>query len=442
MTGGGPAPAARQSALDLGTVRAELEAAAPRVACPEHGVVVAAVPWARHGAAHTRFFDDQVAWLAAACPETTITQLMRISWRTVGHIIARVSAEAGAATDRLAGLRRIGIDEISYKRGHKYLVIVVDHDSGLLIWAAPGHDRKTLEAFFDRLGPGRAAELTHVSADGADWICGVVAARAPQAVLCAGPVPRRLLGHRRPGRGPPRGLAPGTGSRRARQPPAQQPGPAPVRRQRPRPQARPLHAMEKPRKPHQPAAGQTRLDRENPPLPLPRLRAQRRTTSGIPAQRRRRQIRPRPLAVLGGPLPHPRIHRTRAENTQAPGNHPRNPRPRPQQRPDRISEHQNPRHHPHGLRIPQPRRPHRPGHARPRRPPTRPPRKMITNLPTEPAGGPQMLRRSGRKRRSARSARAPRLRRPGLTPRTPGRRRCPRRGRGRRYDVLPLAMLW
>jgi transposase len=177
----------RWRALDLGTVRAELEAAAPRVACPEHGVVVAAVPWARHGAAHTRFFDDQVAWLAAACSKTTITQLMRISWRTVGHIIARVSAEAEAATDRLAGLRRIGIDEISYKRGHKYLVIVVDHDSGLLIWAAPGHDSKTLDAFFDRLGPGRAAELTHVSADGADWICGVVASRAPQAVLCADP---------------------------------------------------------------------------------------------------------------------------------------------------------------------------------------------------------------------------------------------------------------
>jgi transposase len=60
------------------------EANAPRVSCPEHGVVVAAVPWARHGAAHTRFFDHQVAWLAAACSKTTITALMRIPWRTVG----------------------------------------------------------------------------------------------------------------------------------------------------------------------------------------------------------------------------------------------------------------------------------------------------------------------------------------------------------------------
>jgi transposase len=177
----------RWRALDLGTVRAELEAAAPRVACPQHGVVTAAVPWARHGAAHTRFFDDQVAWLAAACSKTAITSLMRISWRTVGHIIARVSAEKLAAADPLAGLSRIGIDEISYKRGHKYIVVVVDHDTGKLVWAAPGREAKTVHAFFDALGAARAASITHVSADGADWIAGVVAARAPQAILCADP---------------------------------------------------------------------------------------------------------------------------------------------------------------------------------------------------------------------------------------------------------------
>ena len=51
----------RWRALDLGTMVAVLEADAPRVCCGEHGVVVAAVPWARHGAGHTRFLDDQVA---------------------------------------------------------------------------------------------------------------------------------------------------------------------------------------------------------------------------------------------------------------------------------------------------------------------------------------------------------------------------------------------
>jgi transposase len=105
----------------------------------------------------------------------------------VGHIIARVSAEKLAAADPLAGLRRIGIDEISCKRGHNYIAVVVDHDTGRLVWAAPGRESKTVHAFFDALGTERAAALTHVSADGADWIAGVVAARAPQATLCADP---------------------------------------------------------------------------------------------------------------------------------------------------------------------------------------------------------------------------------------------------------------
>jgi transposase len=175
----------RWRALDVGTITAWLEADSPRVACPVHGVVTAAVPWARHGAGHTRFFDDQVAWLAAACSKTAVTELMRVSWRTVGNIIERVCADQLAATDLLAGLTRIGIDEISYKRGHKYLIVVVDHDTGRLVWAAPGRDTATVGRFFDALGEQRSAALTHVSADGAGWICDVVAEKAPQAVLCA-----------------------------------------------------------------------------------------------------------------------------------------------------------------------------------------------------------------------------------------------------------------
>jgi len=103
----------RWRALDLGTVVAELEADAPRVRCLEHGVLVARVPWARHHAGHTRFFDDQVAWLAVQASKTAVTRLMRIAWRTVGAIITRVVADIEASVDRRQGLRRIGIDEIS-----------------------------------------------------------------------------------------------------------------------------------------------------------------------------------------------------------------------------------------------------------------------------------------------------------------------------------------
>ena len=177
----------RWRGLDLGTVRVLLEANAPRVNCATHGPTVVQVPWARHGSGHTRAFDDTVAWLAVQCSKTAVVELMRIAWRTVGSIITRVSADIDAGVDRFAGLRRSGIDEISYKRGHRYLTVVVDHDTGRLVWAAPGRDDVTLERFFELLGEERCAQITHVSADAADWIARVVADRCPNAVRCADP---------------------------------------------------------------------------------------------------------------------------------------------------------------------------------------------------------------------------------------------------------------
>src|SRR3954447_22994580 len=90
------------------------------------------------GVGHTRYFDDTVAWLAVACSKTTVTLLTRVAWRTVGAIVKRICVDVDAVTDRFASLRRIGIDEISYKKCHKYLTVVVDHDTGRLVWAAPG----------------------------------------------------------------------------------------------------------------------------------------------------------------------------------------------------------------------------------------------------------------------------------------------------------------
>ena len=177
----------RWRGLDLGTVRVLLEAEAPRVNCPTHGPTVVQVPWARHGAGHTYAFDDTVAWLAVQCSKTAVTELMRIAWRTVGSIITRVQVDVDATVDRLAGLRRIGIDEISYKRGYKFLTVVVDHDSGHLVWAKPGRDDATLHSFFDALGEDRCAQITHISADAADWIERVVKARCANAVRCADP---------------------------------------------------------------------------------------------------------------------------------------------------------------------------------------------------------------------------------------------------------------
>lgn len=179
--------ARRWRALDLGVIPTYLEAVVPRVQCKEHGVVVCSVPWARHGAGHTRAFDDTAAWLATRTSKTAVTALLRIAWRTVGKIVTRVSNDALAGKDRFGNLKRIGIDEISYKRGHRYLTVVVDHDSGVLLWAADGRNEATLRTFFDLLGEERCAAITLVSADAAQWIANVVAQRCPQATLCMDP---------------------------------------------------------------------------------------------------------------------------------------------------------------------------------------------------------------------------------------------------------------
>jgi len=178
----------RWRALDLGVTKALVEAAAPRVACREHGVVVARVPWARHGSWFTCEFEDQVAWLATHCSKSAVCELMRVSWLTVGRIIERVVAEQSRRRgDPLAGLRRIGIDELSYRKGQRYITVVVCHDSGRLVWAADGRDRKTVERFFDALGSERSHQLELVSSDLGEWITRVVGERCPAATLCLDP---------------------------------------------------------------------------------------------------------------------------------------------------------------------------------------------------------------------------------------------------------------
>jgi transposase len=176
----------RWRGLDMGAVKVFLVAPAPRVECPEHGVVVAHVPWARPTSRFTRWFEDQTAWLAAHVDSSAVAELTRSTWRAVVGIVGRVTAELAGRTDRLAGLRRIGIDEVAYRKGQRYLLRVVDHDTGRQVWAGVGANSATLNAFFDALGE-RAARLTHVSADGAEWIHQVVRTRAPQAEVCLDP---------------------------------------------------------------------------------------------------------------------------------------------------------------------------------------------------------------------------------------------------------------
>ncbi|MCA1681474.1 MAG: ISL3 family transposase, partial [Actinobacteria bacterium] len=155
--------------------------------CKRHRVVVAAVPWARHDSRFTVAFEDQCCWLAVNTSKKAVSQLMRVTWRTVGKVCERVAAEATAQRDLFAGLKRIGIDDFSHRKGHRYLTVVVDHDTGRLVWAGPGRDRKTVEKFLDLLGKERCEQIELVSCDMAESIASAIAERCPNATRCVDP---------------------------------------------------------------------------------------------------------------------------------------------------------------------------------------------------------------------------------------------------------------
>ncbi len=174
--------------LDFGRWQVLVRARLRRLTCPEHGVRVEAVPFARARSGFTRDFEDLVAFLATKTDKTTITRLSRVDWDTVGRICQRVVAD-GLDPERLDGLVTIGVDEVSWRRHHNYLTLVADHTSKKIVWGAPGKDTATLDAFFEALGPERAAQIEAVSMDmGAAFNKSVRApGHAPQAVICIDP---------------------------------------------------------------------------------------------------------------------------------------------------------------------------------------------------------------------------------------------------------------
>ena len=107
--------------VDVCFATCELVAEAPRVSCPEHGVTVAAVPWARHDSWFTAAFEDLVVFDAIVSSKLAAARRYGVSWRAVDHMCVRVATEALGRVDLLDGLVAIAIDEVKYKKGQRYL---------------------------------------------------------------------------------------------------------------------------------------------------------------------------------------------------------------------------------------------------------------------------------------------------------------------------------
>lgn len=169
--------------LDLGGIICRLRYKLRRVSCPTCGVKVEAVPWAKAGCGFTMPFELHTAYLAQHNDKTTVTRLMRIAWETVGKIIQRFVKRQREGIDPLDGLRNIGVDELSYRRHHEYVTVVVNHDTGEIVWAAKGKSAATLEQFFELLGPERRALLETVTIDMSAAYIKAVTEATPEATI-------------------------------------------------------------------------------------------------------------------------------------------------------------------------------------------------------------------------------------------------------------------
>lgn len=172
--------------IALGKWRVLIQASVHRLACPSHGVVTEAVPWAAPGSRFTFDFEDLTAWVTREMNITAVTRLLHVTWRTVGRIIERV---VGRKLDqkRLDELYVIGVDEVSYRKGHKYLTVVADHRSGDPAWIEEGRSQKALGKFFDELGPKRSAKIEFVTMDMCAPYIAEVQERAPNAEIVFDP---------------------------------------------------------------------------------------------------------------------------------------------------------------------------------------------------------------------------------------------------------------
>jgi transposase len=90
-----------------------------RVECATCGIRVERVPWAAHDSRFTLALEELGAFLARITDKSTVSSVLGVSWRAVGSMVRRVVGDL-LDPNRLDGLRRIGIDEFSYRKHHRY----------------------------------------------------------------------------------------------------------------------------------------------------------------------------------------------------------------------------------------------------------------------------------------------------------------------------------
>jgi transposase len=168
--------------LDIGRRHVELRLAIYRSGCPDCGRPEVALGLARPYARCTRRLEKHLFRLTGDSTVKAVAKRMALDWETVKD--AEVRYIRGLLRKRdLSGVTRIGIDEVSYQKGHKYLTLVTDLDGHRVIYATHGNDGRSIGRFLTWLGPKRARKIRVVVTDMHDPYLKVLRKRLPNAAL-------------------------------------------------------------------------------------------------------------------------------------------------------------------------------------------------------------------------------------------------------------------
>lgn len=154
-----------------------------RVDCPRCGVKVERVPWAEGKQQLTTTYQVFLARWAKLLSWQQVARAFRTSWDNVFRSVKTVVAW-GLAHRSLEGITAIGVDEVQWQKGHKYLTLVYQLDQGCkrLLWIGKERTAKTFLGFFRMLGPERAANIRFVCSDMWKAFLKVVKKKAPGAI--------------------------------------------------------------------------------------------------------------------------------------------------------------------------------------------------------------------------------------------------------------------
>ena len=127
-------------------------------------MVTTRVPWAEGRSRYTAAFESlAIGWLREA-GVLAVSRRLRLSWTAVDGIMER-AVRRGLARRETRAVRRLSVDERSFKQGHRYVTVVSDSDTKAVLHVAPGRSREALEAFCRKVGKRQLAAVESVSMD-------------------------------------------------------------------------------------------------------------------------------------------------------------------------------------------------------------------------------------------------------------------------------------